>query len=95
MNCIWCNAEVNFGPSVAYRDWCDECFVSRPLSDRWPKTTAQELQEITALMVYLENKRKARIAKKKENNEETKGKRKGKSKKQEEVKVNDLFYYED
>jgi hypothetical protein len=94
MQCIWCKAEINFASNTAYRNWCDECFVSRPLSDRWSQTTPQEMNKISTLRQYLDGKRKAKLAKKKgESESKEPGKRRGKKQKIEEV--NDLFYYED
>jgi hypothetical protein len=78
-----------------YSDWCDECFVSLPLSERYPKCTPEDLRQIEENRAQLAEAKARKKAKKQgETTKENGGKKTRKKKKQEEQGT-DLWDYED
>lgn len=105
MNCIKCNAELPPAPVATgafYNNWCDHCFATLPLSERYPKCTPADLAEMRDRQAKTEAALKAKKAKKQATQAETVANN-GKSKKGKKQAVNDdsngggdsLFDYQD
>lgn len=92
MKCIKCNAELPLAVAIGvfYNNWCDHCFLTLPLSERYPKTTDAELAEMLDRQAKTEAALKLRKAEKRAKQAETAANN-GKSKKGNKKAVNDNF----
>lgn len=98
MKCIKCGCELltRTPPTAAlYSDWCDECFVSLPLSERYPQCTAEDLKQIEINRARSAEAKARKKAKKQGEIVTENGKKARKSKKKQEEEGNDLWNYED
>lgn len=99
MQCIKCKRELpERTPTTAalYANWCDKCFVKLPLSERYPKCTAEDLRQVEENRVRsAETKARKRAKKQAETAEENGGKKARKSKRKQEEQGTDLWDYED
>lgn len=99
MQCVKCRCELPTrtpATGVFYSNWCDKCFVTLPLPERYPKCTAEDLKQIEINRARsAEAGARKRAKKQGETTEENGDKKTRKSKKKQEEQGTDLWEYQD
>lgn len=93
MICIKCDRKFPTAPMATgafYDNWCDHCFVTLPLTERYPETTPAELAEMRDQQAKTQAALKEKKAKKRATQAETTDSN-GKSKKGKKKTVDNDF----